>query len=255
MLSPWDWLPPVALGAYVLPAFVVFLVRTGGVVRTARIDAAGRSPYVPRLLMEFAYWVFEQPVAICRALGVTPAMISFASLAVTAGAAAAIGAGCFSLGGWTLLLGFALDAWDGILARKLGVSSDAGEFLDATIDRYNDLLTSLGFMYYWRDDPLPLACAAAALVGSTLVSYTRAKGEAVGVDPNVGTMQRHERAVYLGLGALLAPVAALWLEPRATHPRYLLAVAAVALVAIASNLTAIARARFVLAGLRARKRA
>jgi phosphatidylglycerophosphate synthase len=251
----WDLLPVAALAVYTLPAFVVFMVLSArsGMRRTGRIDAVPASPYLPRLLMEFAYWVFEQPVAICRALGITPAMISYASVAVTLGAAVALGAGRFAVGGWTLLLAFALDAWDGILARRLGTASNAGEFLDATVDRYNDLFAFFGLAYYWRNDPWPLAITAAALVGSTLTSYTRAKGEAVGVDPNVGYMQRHERAVYLGLGTLLSPIASMWLEPAADHPRYLLAIVAVAVVALASNVTALLRARYVLAGLRSRR--
>ncbi len=75
----------------------------------------------------------------------------------------------------------------------------------------------------------------------------------MGVDPNVGYMQRHERAVYLGLGTLLSPIASMWLEPAADHPRYLLAIVAVAVVALASNVTALLRARYVLAGLRSRR--
>jgi CDP-diacylglycerol--glycerol-3-phosphate 3-phosphatidyltransferase len=252
-LSLWDVIPVAALAAYVVPALVVFLVLAArsGMRRSARIDAVPASPYVPRLLMEFTYWVFEQPVAICRALGITPAMISYASVAVTVGAAVALGAGLFAVGGWVLLLSFALDSWDGLLARRLGTSSNAGEFLDATIDRYNDLIAFFGLLYYWRNDPLPLAITAAALLGSTLTSYTRAKGEALGIDPNVGYMQRHERAVYLGLGTLLAPLASRWLEPGVAHPRYWLAILAVAIVAIASNVTALMRARYVLVRLEA----
>jgi CDP-diacylglycerol--glycerol-3-phosphate 3-phosphatidyltransferase len=249
-----DLVPLVALSAYAVPAFVVFLVRTqlAGMPRTARIDAVPRSPYLPRLLMEYAYWVFDQPVAICRWLGLSPNTITIASLVVTVGAAIALGAGRFALGGWTLLLAFALDAWDGILARKLGTASISGEFLDAVVDRYNDLFALFGLMYYYRNDPLPLALAALSLVGSMLVSYTRAKGEACGVDPNVGTMQRHERAVYLGTFTILAPLAAAWLEPGAAHPRYHLTIAMLALVAVATNLTAIRRAQHVLRALKAK---
>jgi CDP-diacylglycerol--glycerol-3-phosphate 3-phosphatidyltransferase len=145
------------------------------------------------------------------------------------------------------------DAWDGIVARKTNVSSEAGEFFDATIDRYNDLIAFLGIMYYYRNDPLPLLLAAAALVGSTLTSYTRAKGESVGVDPNVGWMQRHERGVYLGLATCTAPILAHFIEPGATHPRHFAVIAALALMAITANVTAVWRARFVLAGLGKRK--
>jgi len=217
---------------------------------SARFQAVPRSPYLPRVIMEYAYWVFAQPVALCRRFGVTPDLLSYASLVVTLGGSAALAVGWFGLGGWTLLLAFALDAWDGMLARALGTASVRGEFLDAVIDRYNDLFVFLGLMFYYRADPLPCALAAAALVGSTLTSYTRAKGEAVGVDPNVGWMQRHERAVYIGIATVMSPIIASFVEPDAAHPRHHLVVATLALVAFATNVTAVWRARYVLAGLR-----
>ncbi len=249
-----DLVPIVALMAYAVPAFIVFLVRSAmvGVPRTARLDSVPRSPYLPRLIMEYGYWVFDQPVAICRWLGITPDTITYTSIVATLGAAVALGSGRFALGGWLLLFAFALDAWDGILARKTGVASLAGEFLDAVVDRYNDLFALFGLMYYYRNAPLPLGLAALALVGSMLVSYTRAKGEACGVDPNVGYMQRHERAAYLGVFTILAPVAAAWLEPGAAHPIYHLTVAMLAVVALATNVTAVWRARYVLVRLKAK---
>jgi CDP-diacylglycerol--glycerol-3-phosphate 3-phosphatidyltransferase len=247
-----DLLPLVALMAYTVPAFVVFLVRADGVARPSRLDQVPRSPYLPRVLMEFGYWVFAQPVGICRRLGIPAHAVTIASLVVTIGASVALGAGLFGVGGWVLLLAFALDAWDGILARQTGTASVEGEFLDAIVDRYNDLIVFLGLLWYYRGEPLPSLLAALALIGSTLTSYTRAKGEACGVDPNVGSMQRHERALYLGLGTLLAPLCAGLLEPHAAHPHYHLTVATLGLIAVASNWTAIVRARYVWRGLRSR---
>ncbi|HUS63016.1 MAG TPA: CDP-alcohol phosphatidyltransferase family protein [Kofleriaceae bacterium] len=247
-----DLVPLLVLAAYALPALAVFLVRSAvsGMPHEARLESVPSSPYVPRLLMEFTYWIFNQPVAVCRFLGITPNMLTFASLAITTLAATALGAGHFALGGWLLLFGFSCDTWDGILARKLGTCSNAGEFLDATMDRYNDMVGLFGLMYYYRNDPLPLALAALSVLGSTMVSYTRAKGESLGVDPNIGYMQRHERAVYLGLFTIVAPLAAAFLEPGAARPRFHVTVAMLAIVAVATNVTAILRARFVLRGLK-----
>jgi CDP-diacylglycerol--glycerol-3-phosphate 3-phosphatidyltransferase len=177
-------------------------------------------------------------------------MVTAASVLFTVLAAVAYGSGHFAVGGWTLLLAFSCDAWDGIIARKTGTTSPAGEFLDSTVDRYNDLIGFFGFMYYYRSDPLPLALAALAAVGSTVTSYARAKGESVGIDPNVGYMQRHERAVYLGVPSVLAPIAAVWLEPGAVHPRYHLVICSLALLAFLTNLTAYMRTRYVFVRLR-----
>ena len=193
------WGIPVAF--WVLMFFVFLAVSAvRGAQRTARIDRIARSPYMPRVIMEYGYWMMDTPANAFVRLGITPNTITTMSLLFTAAAAVLFGAGRIAEGGWALVFGFMCDAWDGIVARKTGKSSMAGEFYDATVDRYNDLFALLGLMYYYRNDPVPLGLAAATLVGSTLTSYTRAKGEAVGVDPNVGWMQRHERDVYLGLG-------------------------------------------------------
>ena len=61
-------------------------------------------------------------------------------------------------------------------------------------------------MWYFRDQPVPLALAVSALIGSSVMGYARAKGEAVGIDPNVGWMARHERGVVLGCATVLAPI-------------------------------------------------
>ncbi len=242
------WSLPVAFWVLM---FLVFLAITAvrGVPKTARIDRIARSPYLPRILMEYGYWMMDTPARAFVRLGVTPNMITTLSLLLTTAAAVLFGAGRIAEGGWALVFGFMCDAWDGIVARKTGKSSMAGEFYDATVDRYNDLFAFLGLMYYYRNDPFPLLLATAAMIGSTLTSYTRAKGEAVGVDPNVGWMQRHERGVYLGLATAMAPVVAYFTERGAARPHYFTVVAALALMAVTANVTAIWRARFVLTRL------
>ncbi len=247
-----DLVPMVCMPAFWVGCFIIYCIRCAlfGMERTPRIDQLAQSLWLPRLVMEFGYWMFRIPVQLCIALGITANMITMGSLVVTLAAAVAVGMGHFALGGWTLLFAFTCDSWDGLVARATGTTSVTGEFFDATIDRYSDLITFFGFMYYYRNDPLPLFFVLAAMVGSTLVSYARAKGEAVGVDPNVGYMQRHERAVWLGIGTVLAPILSAFVEPDAVHPIYHLPVGVLALVAVLTNITAIWRIRFVMAGLR-----
>lgn len=247
-----DLLPLIGLPLFWVVCFVYFCVRSAmvGMPRTARIDKIAKSPYMPRIIMEFGYWMFTLPIKLLLWLRVTPNMLTIGSLIVTIAGAILLGMGDFSLGGWTLFLAFTMDAWDGIIARQTGVSSIGGEFLDATIDRYNDLIAYLGLMFYYRNDPIPLGLVTLTLIGSTLVSYTRAKGEAVGVDPNVGWMQRHERAVYLGVSAVFGPIVGAFIEGDVAHPRYHTVWLAMAIMAFTTNVTAVWRARFVLAGLR-----
>lgn len=252
---PWpDLLLILGLPAFWIVSFLIYCVRCAlfGMERTPRIDRVVKTPWLPRIFMEFGYWMFRLPVRMFIALHITANMITVGSMFLTLVAAIGVGLGHFSFGGWMLLFAFTCDSWDGIVARATGTVSVGGQFFDSTIDRYNDLMTFLGFMYYYRNDRLPLALIATAMVGSTVMSYARAKGEAVGVDPNVGYMQRHERAVWLGMSTALAPILSAFIEPQAAHPIYHFPVVVLGMIAVVSNITAIWRIRFVMTRLEQR---
>ncbi|MFO0578316.1 MAG: CDP-alcohol phosphatidyltransferase family protein [Polyangia bacterium] len=243
--------PLLGLPTFWVTSFLIYCLKCAiwGMDRTPRIDQVTKTPWLPRIVMEFGYWMFKIPVRLCIVLGITPNMITFGSMLLTGVAAVAVGMGHFAFGGWTILFAFTCDAWDGIVARATNSCSPTGEFFDSTIDRYNDLFTFLGFMYYYRNDPWVLPWVAAAMVGSSLVSYSRAKGDAVGVNANVGYMQRHERAVWLGVGTALAPIVAAYVEPGVAQPRYHTVAIVMVLMAIMTNITAIWRIAVVMAAL------
>lgn len=247
--------PLVGLPAFWIFSFLVYLIRCAifGMDRTPRLDQLTRTPWLPRVVMEFGYWMFRIPVRLCIVLGITPNMITFMSFVLTLVTALLVGMGHFGMGGWALLFAFTCDSWDGLVARATNQCTPAGEFFDSTVDRYNDIITFLGFLYYYRDQPLPLALTALGLIGSTVVSYARAKGDAVGVNANVGYMQRHERAVWLGGGTALAPICAAYLEPGAARPVYHLVVLVMGLLAVMTNVTALWRIAVVMRALRGRR--
>jgi phosphatidylglycerophosphate synthase len=245
-------IPLFGLPIFWIVSFVIYLVRCAlfGMDRTPRIDKVWESPWLPRIVMEFGYWMFRIPVRICILLGITPNMITFGSMLLTVVAAVAVGLGHFAFGGWTLLFAFTCDAWDGIVARETNNCTAGGEFFDSTIDRYNDLITYLGFFFYYRNDKLALPLVALAMVGSTVVSYARAKADAFGIDASVGYMQRHERAVWLGVGTAVSPILAAFLEPGAPHPEHHLVLFVMAMLAVMTNFTAVWRISVVMNGLR-----
>lgn len=247
--------PLIGLPSFWVLCFIIYLIRCAifGHDRTPRLDQLTRTPWLPRVVMEFGYWMFRIPVRLCIGLGISPNMITFTSFLMTLVTAVFVGMGDFALGGWALLFAFTCDSWDGIVARATNQCSPAGEFFDSTMDRYNDLITFLGFLYYYRDRPLPLFLTALGLIGSTVVSYARAKGDAVGINANVGYMQRHERAVWLGGGTALAPIVAAYLEPGAVHPVYHLTVLVMGLLAVMTNVTALWRIAVVMRALSGRR--
>lgn len=203
--------------------------------------------------LTLGYWFLGAFIPLFRSLHLTPNVLSLISLPASICAAVAIATGRFGLGGPLVLFAFALDAWDGLLARELGTASDAGEVIDAMIDRYNDVILTLGFLYYYRADVGPWLLASAALVGTVVVSYARAKGESFHVDTQIGCMQRHHRALWLGGATAIAPAIASMMGEAVDHPRYYAVVVALGAVAIGTNITAVRRVRHVIGQLMSRR--
>jgi phosphatidylglycerophosphate synthase len=233
----------------VVGLFLLFRARRG----TSRTtDWRSQGQLLPAIVFDFGLWILDGLIPVFQFLQVTPNMMSLLSLPASVCAAALVASGHFGFAGPVLLLAFGLDACDGALARKLGTASDAGEVVDATLDRYNDVIVMLGFLYYFRAEPLVWLLGSAALVGTVAVSYIRAKGASFGIDADIGFMQRHERALWLGVATTTAPAIATFLEQPSSHPSYHAVIVALAAVALGTNITAMRRARLVVATLASR---
>jgi archaetidylinositol phosphate synthase len=146
---------------------------------------------------------------------VHPDILTLTGVGVSGLAAWAFAVGEIRLGGAVLCLAGFFDLIDGVVARIQGVSTRAGSFLDSSMDRVADLLVfsgiAVGMAAVADSGGVLLVCAA--LTGSVMTSYTRAKAEAeLGESFSVGLVERGERTVVLILGALSGYlVAALWL--------------------------------------------
>jgi phosphatidylglycerophosphate synthase len=135
--------------------------------------------------------------------GLSPDVFNVLGALLGLGAGVAFAAGDFALAGWLILLGGAADIFDGRIARARGLANKYGEFLDSTLDRFAETFTYTGLALRLAHTPWMALATVLALGGSMLVSYTRAKGEALGVSCKGGIMQRAERLVLLALAALL----------------------------------------------------
>lgn len=99
-----------------------------------------------------------------------------------------------------------LDALDGALARKLGADSNRfGAFLDSTLDRLAEIVLFGGFLFYYgqTDNELLTVTAYLGISGSLMVSYARARAEALGYSCKIGILSRVERYAVLTLSLLL----------------------------------------------------
>ncbi|HEY7471006.1 MAG TPA: CDP-alcohol phosphatidyltransferase family protein [Gemmatimonadota bacterium] len=171
---------------------------------------------------------------------VHPNLISTFGFLVTLAGAVLIFQRSIIAGVVVFLLGGMMDILDGRVARETGLASKFGSFYDSTLDRVSEIVVYFSLYAYFR--PLPSFwwvgyVVILAMVGSLMVSYTRAKAEALGVECKVGTMQRPERVVMLGLGGLLIPV----FDLIAPEWRYAPLLLALALIAVLANITALER--------------
>jgi CDP-diacylglycerol--glycerol-3-phosphate 3-phosphatidyltransferase len=161
-------------------------------------------------------WLTEPLGAFVGRLGIHPNVITVAGLLGNAAGAAALAWGNIPLGGLIILLMGPVDALDGATARASGHKSSFGAFVDSVTDRYSEAIIFLGLMiHYLRqpgEDALALVLIFLSFVGSVMVSYSKARAEALNFDASVGWLTRAER--YLILAPCLifnAPMAALWL--------------------------------------------
>lgn len=104
--------------------------------------------------------------------------------------------------GFLVLLGGFFDILDGRVARLSGLGSKFGAFYDSTLDRISEIAVFLGILSLYADDMTMIYMVMLAMAGSLMVSYTRARAEAMGLDCRVGLMPRAERVVLLGGAAL-----------------------------------------------------
>ena len=113
----------------------------------------------------------------------------------------------FWLGAAVFVVGSVLDILDGALARAGGKQTTFGAFIDSTTDRASEafMLGAIGLVFMRDEKELALALTIAAIAGSFLVSYTRARAEALGLRGDVGIGSRAERVVVISAGLILAP--------------------------------------------------
>ena len=140
---------------------------------------------------------------------VDPNIVTTFGFLVTISAGIAFFMGHVRIGGLLVLLGGFVDIIDGQVARATGQTSVFGSFYDSTLDRISEIVVFLGIFSLYGgghpdfDYPWMVYTVALAMAGSLMVSYTRARSEALGLDCNVGLMQRLERVVLIGGAALL----------------------------------------------------
>jgi CDP-diacylglycerol--glycerol-3-phosphate 3-phosphatidyltransferase len=141
----------------------------------------------------------------------TPNAISLTGLVLNVVAAALVWNEMFIAGGIAFIVGSVCDTLDGRYSRMSGKGTPFGAFLDSTLDRIEEgvVLTAIAVTFVDDGDRFATAAVVVAVLASLLVSYTRARAEALGVECKVGIANRAVRVVILSIGILLADIGVL----------------------------------------------
>jgi CDP-diacylglycerol--glycerol-3-phosphate 3-phosphatidyltransferase len=178
-----------------------------------------------------------QPLAATLArAGIQANWLTYLGLLLNVAVAWLVTEGWLTVAGALFLLVNALDFLDGAVARASGTAGAYGAFLDSVVDRYSEAVVFVGLLIWFTraDDQAAMLATALALVGSFMVSYCRARAEGLGMDCEVGLLQRPERIVVLGIGLICAEY---------VHPVALMGV--LIALAVLTNFTAAQRMRHV----------
>jgi CDP-diacylglycerol--glycerol-3-phosphate 3-phosphatidyltransferase len=222
-----------------------------GRLEQKRLEGEGK--LLGRTLMEAGYWLMQPPLNLLHAMGATPNMVTIGSLVPGLGAGVAMANGHFGVAGMLGAMVGLADILDGLLARRLGISSDAGEILDAAVDRYTEYAILAGLAVYYRQHWPFMVMVLAALLGSLMISYSSAKAEALGLSVPKGIMRRAERAFFVNSGGIFTPVVALLLPPHLaarTEIHDLPMLVLIGALAVLSNISAVVRFRHLMRGAR-----
>ncbi len=158
--------------------------------------------------------IIDPIVSLVARTGATPNHLTALGFLGNVGAGVLAARGEFLAAGVLLLAASALDLLDGALARATGRASAFGAIFDSVLDRLSEAAVLGGLAYYYtlRGDREEIALCFAALVGSVMVSYVRARAQASGLEMKEGLFTRAERVLLLGGGLIISQMRiALWI--------------------------------------------
>jgi CDP-diacylglycerol--glycerol-3-phosphate 3-phosphatidyltransferase len=144
------------------------------------------------------------PAELLAKTGLSPNVLTVAGLLLAFAVAWVLSSGRFFLGGFLVLLSGAFDLLDGAVARASGRTTTFGALLDSTFDRLSEAALFMGLLAFYASEGSyqELLLVGAALVGSIMTSYVRARAEGLGLECDVGVFTRPERVILLAVGLI-----------------------------------------------------
>ncbi len=164
-----------------------------------------REPRKPFSLKDTFRQLLHPLVRLLSALKVRPDTLTILGWTLSVASAVLFGLGYVRLAGVVMLLGGLFDALDGAVARESNRMSAFGAFLDSTLDRLSESIIFVGIVFYYATSDLPYGAllAGGAMVFSLLTSYARARAEGLGIECEVGLLERAGRVVILSIFSMV----------------------------------------------------
>jgi len=212
---------------------MVSILKTGLVAYMSEVETPKKeknSWSLEMFLRKLFKGVIDPVAKFLLRIGLKPNMITYLGLILTTVASGLVITNHITWAGIVLLIGAPLDVVDGSMARLLGHSSSYGAFIDSVTDRYSELVLLGGLLIHYVLLSNLTACILVflAAAGSVMVSYTKARAEALGFSAKIGLLTRVERLIVLVVCLILnIPMVALWI------------------IAVLANVTALQRIWFV----------
>jgi CDP-diacylglycerol--glycerol-3-phosphate 3-phosphatidyltransferase len=197
----------LTLVAAALASMPVFALIRRGQPLDADVARRSASVLLGFWVRDWLMWAIGPVERLVVRAKISPDVFNYLGVLFGACAGAAFAVGEMSVAGWMVLLGGLADIFDGRIARARGLTNSYGAFMDSTLDRFAEVFAFVGVAWFLADTRAGAAITLLAISASLLVSYTRARGEAVGVTGAGGIMQRAERLVVLALAGLFDGVA------------------------------------------------
>ncbi len=211
--------------------------------------------FIGIFLIEFWYWITAPALRFFKLIRITPNKLTSLSIFLSFVTGAIFATGRFSAAGWMLVISGTLDMLDGTLARETGTATREGAFFDSCSDRYSDSFVFIGIAIYFLSknftadgsnfilsapDYASIILIMALMMGTSAMSYVKARGEAVGVTTKSGLMQRPERIMMLALYSVLDPLIRIILGRYGINQDYCLILLLI-IMAILINISALVR--------------
>jgi phosphatidylglycerophosphate synthase len=229
------------IGFFTVPFLTYLLLLWFGRLHlpAAKPKGSGHRLFGP-VFIGYYYWLLGPLFQFLARTRLTPNHVTCGSLVIAAATGTAIATGHFAVASVLLIGSGTLDIVDGELARAKRMTTARGAFLDSTVDRICDGLYFGGCVVYYAGSWMMLVCLL-VLVMSFTVSYTRARGEALGIVGAEGLAQRADRIAFLSIALAFSPFFGHRMEGYVAHPFYAITAVALCILALLNTVTAISR--------------